>query len=167
MIRAMITPHSTPALGVGTTSAKSAHDSGQWPEEVGVYFMRNGQLTQMEPEIVGWKTGGVMKQYATLGIDKRAHQWQGHETQESVPCRARSSSSIKTPEGTSATEYQLLRLYEKDNRRESARSLAAAPCLRRRGKNVELRSLREGNAARMAIRLDGLERGRIWFLPPE
>jgi hypothetical protein len=70
VIRAMISPHR--AVTVESNSAAVTDgEKGRLPEEVGVYFMRNGQLTQLEPEIVGWQTGGVMKQYATLGFDRQ------------------------------------------------------------------------------------------------
>jgi hypothetical protein len=72
----------------------------------------------MEPEIVGCKTGGVMKQYATLGLDKQHINGKVMKPRSSVQLSSPIEFLIKTPEGTSATEYQLLRLYEKGNRRE-------------------------------------------------
>jgi len=47
VIRAMISPHSTRPAGNSTALPSLAHDKSQFPDEVGVYFMRNGQLTQM------------------------------------------------------------------------------------------------------------------------
>jgi hypothetical protein len=39
------------------------------PTEVGVYIVIKGKLADVEPEIVGWLTGGVLKRMATLGLD--------------------------------------------------------------------------------------------------
>ena len=67
---------------------------------------------------MGWQTGGVLKRDLTLGITK------GHVNGKIMRARSPHQVStplelvIRTPEGTSVTEYQLLRLDEKDNRRE-------------------------------------------------
>ncbi len=39
-------------------------------EEVGVFVSKQGKLIAMEPEIVNWRTGGVLKTMATAGLDK-------------------------------------------------------------------------------------------------
>jgi hypothetical protein len=41
-----------------------------FPEEVGVYNVRDGKTVTIEPEIVNWRTGGVIKSAVTLGLDK-------------------------------------------------------------------------------------------------
>ena len=38
--------------------------------EVGVYLVQGNKLTAVEPEIVNWRTGGVLKSIATVGLDK-------------------------------------------------------------------------------------------------
>lgn len=87
-------------------------------EEVGVYLFRNGRLIEVQPEIVNWQTGGVLKHAATLGFvkgDKNGKIMKGRSpTQTTSPLEF----VIKTLEGTSVEEYQLLRLHEKSNRRE-------------------------------------------------
>ena len=93
------------------------------PAEVGVFLMQHQKLVAIEPEIVNWRSGGVLKTTATLGLDK------GH-VNGTVP----GSHSglivswpheggplefyVRCPEGSSASEYQLLRLWDKGNRRE-------------------------------------------------
>jgi hypothetical protein len=72
----MINPQPVPAVNNAPVVAPPASDSGI-PEEVGVYVMLKGKLTEIEPEVVGWQTGGVMKSiemcsdsvFRHLGID--------------------------------------------------------------------------------------------------
>ena len=110
VIRAMINPHPS---AVGT--AKGVVGA---IEEVGVYILIKGKLTEIEPEIVNWQTGGVVKTHATLWIVKG--DLNGRVMRSKSPTQVRSPIEllIKTPEGTSVEEYQLLRLHEKSNRRE-------------------------------------------------
>lgn len=95
------------------------------PDEIGVYVRQKGKLIAVEPEIVNWQTGGVVKQLATLGLDK------GHVngTVAGVHSGLTVSPSplgmagpiefiIHCPDGNSASEYQLLRFWEKSDRRE-------------------------------------------------
>lgn len=94
-------------------------------EEVGVFVREQGKLVAMEPEIVNWRTGGVLKSLATVGLDK------GHVNGSIAG--AHSNLKLTSPsfmgidalefyvhcaEGGSATEYQLLRFWGKGDRRE-------------------------------------------------
>lgn len=168
VIRAMINPHSTPAAGGSANSlVSSVHDTGVLPEEVGVYFTRNGQLIQMEPEIVGWKTGGVMKQYATLGIDKQHINGKVMKPRSAVQLSSPIEFFIRTPEGTSATEYQLLRLYEKANRREFRAFTGGVYHASAGAERTAVTFTPEKVSSRTwRIRLSSLERGEYGFLPP-
>jgi hypothetical protein len=82
-----------------------------------VYAKKQGQWVEVPPEIVYWKTGGVLKTIATAGI--RHGDVNGHV---SGPSSATSFGTpleflIVAPEGTALAEYQLLRLHtNKDNR---------------------------------------------------
>jgi hypothetical protein len=93
--------------------------------EVGVYVVQGSKLTSVEPEIVNWRTGGVLKSIATVGLDK------GHVN--GTVSGSTSKLNLASPpqlmpdtmvfyfhclEGTSAAEYQLLRLWGKGDRRE-------------------------------------------------
>jgi hypothetical protein len=86
--------------------------------EVGVYLIRNGKLTEMQPEIVNWQTGGVMKSAATLFIVKGDKNGKVIRSKSPTQTTGPLEFLIKTLEGTSVEEYQLLRLHEKSNRRE-------------------------------------------------
>lgn len=95
------------------------------PDDVGVYLKQPAKLMSIEPEIVNWRTGGVLKTMATAGLDK------GH-LNGSVPGPHSAlmvswnrqglggplEFYIRCQEGDSASEYQLLRLWDKGNRRE-------------------------------------------------
>lgn len=128
VIRVMINPSSgsspilTPDKAEATVSREVA--SPKEPEaassttEVGVYLFRNGRRTEVQPEIVNWQTGGVLKNVATLGIVKGDRN--GKVVRSKSPTQTTSPLEflIITLEGTSVEEYQLLRLHEKSNRRE-------------------------------------------------
>lgn len=94
-------------------------------EEVGVFVRERGNLVAMEPEIVNWRTGGVLKTMATAGLDK------GHVNGSIAG--PHSNLKLTSPsfmgynalefyfhcaEGGSAAEYQLLHLWGKGDRRE-------------------------------------------------
>ena len=52
-----------------TVSVKPA-ESTQFLDEVGVYQVLKGKMFAIEPEIVNWRTGGVINNAVTLGLDK-------------------------------------------------------------------------------------------------
>ena len=126
VIRVMINPSlgSNPKLRpdkpeiISEAVSPEKNDSAPSNAEVGVYLVRNGKLTEVQPEIVNWQTGGVLKHTATLFIvkgDKNGKVMRSKSpTQTTYPLEF----LIKTVEGTSVEEYQLLRLHEKSNRRE-------------------------------------------------
>jgi hypothetical protein len=109
----------------GQMSVESLGKSTDLLGEVGVYVVQGNKLTTVEPEIVNWRTGGVLKSIATVGLDK------GHVN--GTVSGPTSRLSLASPpqlmsdttvfyfhclEGTSAAEYQLLRLWAKGDRRE-------------------------------------------------
>jgi hypothetical protein len=92
---------------------------------VGVFVRMRGKLVAMEPEIVNWRTGGVLKSMAKAGLDK------GHvngsvagphsELKRSAPVFMSPDVLefyVHCSEGGSAAEYQLLHLWGKGDRRE-------------------------------------------------
>jgi hypothetical protein len=86
------------------------------PEEVGVYVNVRERLVPLRVEIITWRTGGVVKRNLTLS--------RGHlNGMVSRPLSALRLDSpvefiIQCAEGTVAEEYQLLRFWEKRDRRE-------------------------------------------------
>lgn len=98
-------------------SAKHAQEPAELPHEVGVYARTRDQWEEVPPEIVYWKTGGVLKTIATAGIrhgDVNGHvQGAGSHSVFASPLRL----LIVAPEGVALAEYQLLHLHSnKDNR---------------------------------------------------
>jgi len=74
---------------------------------------------------------------------------------------------VRTPEGTSVTEYQLLRLYEKGNRREFRAMTGGILHVSGGAERTALAFNAEKIAARTwRIRLDTLPRGEYGLLPP-
>jgi hypothetical protein len=96
----------------------TAQPEPRLPNEVGVYAKQSGEWIEVLPEIVNWKTGGVVKNLTTVGIVKG--DVNGHILGKTsrTRCSAATKFLIVVPEGTSVTEYQLLRLRENNNNRE-------------------------------------------------
>lgn len=94
--------------------------SADVPDEVGVYEVRDGKATSIEPEIVNWRTGGVIKSAVTLGLDKGHVNGTvaGPKSQIAISSSRGVEFYIRCLEGNSASEYQLLHFWEKSDRRE-------------------------------------------------
>ena len=117
VIRIMINPSSVANSALVSGTSAATNNDATSPSEVGVYLVHNGKVSEVQPEIVNWQTGGVLKSHASLGIVK------GDVNGKVMGGKSPNRTShleflIKTPEGTSVEEYQLLRLHQKGNRRE-------------------------------------------------
>jgi len=103
-----------PAAGGGTAAAADLPKDA----DIGVYFKRGTEWEEMLPEVVNWKTGGVLKHVASAGVVKG--DVNGHL--EGVHSRNSLKSPVEVviyaPEGVAITEYQLLHLHEQTNSRE-------------------------------------------------
>ncbi len=104
---------------IASAAPAAAAAPGPLVDEVGVYFRdKDGKWVELLPEVVNWKTGGVLKRFATDGIVKG--DVNGHLEGKA------SKNSLNTPldfliyaqEGVAITEYQLLHLRESGNSRE-------------------------------------------------
>lgn len=106
------------AEAAAKAAAEEAERKKNVPEDVGLYVRVKGELVEIMPEVVSWKSGGVGKRMLTYGMTK------GHvngvvkgpksKMQLSLPIEV----TIRCPEGVAGTEYQLLDLDEKGDRRE-------------------------------------------------
>ena len=99
--------------------AKAPQPAAAGPvNEVGVYYKKAGSWTDLPPEIVNFKTGGVLKTIGTAGIVKGDIngnvQGERSRTQLTTPVEI----LVYAPEGVAITEYQLLRLRTNKNNRE-------------------------------------------------
>jgi hypothetical protein len=137
------------------------------PPEVGLYVREDGKLRELRPEIVNWRTGGFLKRMVTAGL--AGGHLNGWITSPRSPNAVRLPTQIViyTPQGTSVTEYQLLRCDEKSTRREfrimstsvvGARSGAEANAIEFASEKVAARTY--------LIRLENLPPGEYGFLPP-
>jgi hypothetical protein len=86
--------------------------------EIGVYYKKGDQWVELLPEVVNWRTGGVLKNIATAGLIKGDVNGliQGPNSRNTVKTPV--EILIHAPEGVAITEYQLLRLRQKLDRRE-------------------------------------------------
>jgi len=135
--------------------------------EIGVYYKRAGAWTDVEPEIVSFKTGGVTKSLVTGGIvkgDINGHIKGAHSrTDTTTPVEL----LIYVPEGVAATEYQLLHLREHSDSREF-RTVTGGVYHRSGGAS---RDAIEFEAKKIAPRtysltLSNLKAGEYGLLPP-
>jgi hypothetical protein len=115
VIGAMISKSSGGAPAVAGAPAMA----GAGPvNEVGVYYKKGDAWTDLNPEVVNFKTGGVLKSIGTAGIVKG--DINGHLNGEHSPNALKTPIEILiyTPEGTAPTEYQLIRLHAQKDSRE-------------------------------------------------
>ena len=96
------------------------------PEEIGVYVFANGVWIPIEPEVVNWKTGGVLKQLATLGLDKQHIDGTVRKPHSSFDLTSADVSGkldidIRSADRDSASDYKLLRFGQKSDRRSLLR----------------------------------------------
>jgi hypothetical protein len=116
VIAAMVSRSAAPAPAAALTT--SAAPVAGPVHEIGVYYKKGDDWQDLEPEVINFKTGGVLKSMATNGIIKGdvngnikgAHS----KTQITTPVEL----LIYAPEGVAAAEYQVLHLHESGDARE-------------------------------------------------
>lgn len=167
VIRVMINTHGNPAMPRSLPATPPSFPNTSLPAEAGVYTMIHGTQPEIEPEIVNWQTGGVAKSHATLGLLKQDVNGKVMNPKSPTHLNIPVEFFIKTLEGTSATEYQLLRLHEKGNRREF-RSVTGGVFHQSGGaQRDEIPFQPEKIGDRVwKVRLDRLQVGEYGFLAP-
>ena len=145
----------------------SGSSTGPLPIEIGVYIRVNGSLVEMEPEIVNWQTGGFVKTYATLGLVKGDLNGKISGTASPTQVPGPAVLVIRTAEGTSVTEYQLLHLHGRSNRREF-RAVTGGVIHRSGGAQRDTIHFEPRNIGERTweIALGELTAGEYGFLPP-
>jgi hypothetical protein len=86
--------------------------------EVGVYRRENGQWIEMMPEMVNWRSGGVVKTISTAGIVKPDRNARLRNGRSKTRLRTPVQLLVYAPEGRQITEYQLIKLRTHSNARE-------------------------------------------------
>jgi hypothetical protein len=136
-------------------------------DEIGVYYNKAGKWTDLSPELVNFKTGGVLKTIGTAGVLKR--DINGHINRLHSPNQLKTPVEllVYTPEGTAITEYQLLRLRDQKDSREfrtvtggvfHASGGATRDTMPFDGKKVAARTY--------TVSLTGIASGEYGLLPP-
>ena len=166
VIRAMINPKAaaTPTVASGAAPAAANPDV---PEDIGVYLRERGKLVEVTPEVVGWKTGGMLKSMATYGLTKGHVNGTVQGPKSALQVGADAEFIVKCPEGTAVTEYQLLRLDMKGDRREF-RAMTGGIVHASGGaeKNAEKFDYEKVAPRVFKIKLPPLKKGEYGILPP-
>ena len=91
-------------------------------DEIGVYYKKENSTvdkwTEIDPEIVNYKSGGWVKSTATHGIVKQDRNGHIDGNASQLVLSRGTSFLLYVPEGVSPVEYQLLRLRINSNNRE-------------------------------------------------
>jgi hypothetical protein len=166
VIRVMINPKAVVAPATPMVAAAPAANP-DLPDDVGVYISVRGKLTEVSPEVVGYKTGGVMKTIATQGLDKGHRNGTVQGPKSALQVGSDAEFIVRVPEGTAITEYQLLRLDMKSNRREF-RAWTGGVFHSSEGaeKNAEKFDSEKIAPRVFRVRLPALKKGEYGFLPP-
>lgn len=160
-----------PRAESGSTNATSAKSrpsaTAVIPSEVGVYLLSAGRAVDVYPEIVNWRTGGVLKRIATGGLmGGHVNGWLANP-RSPLQVAASTEFVVVALEGTAVTEYQLLRLDDKKESREF-RVISTGVAGSRSGSE---RNRVPFESERLAprtfrIRLSNLTPGEYGLLPP-
>ncbi|HEV2688028.1 MAG TPA: hypothetical protein VGV35_05725 [Bryobacteraceae bacterium] len=107
-----------PPPNPAAADAPAAQPAQPVVSEIGVYYKKADAWADVQPEVVNWKTGGVLKNIGSAGIVKG--DVNGHINGPHSPNAVKTPLEflIYTPEGTAITEYQLLRLRDTKDFRE-------------------------------------------------
>ena len=91
-------------------------------DEIGIYYKKENSVvdkwTEIEPEIVNYKSGGWVKSTATHGIIKQDRNGHIDGNASQLVLSRGTSFLLYVPEGVSPIEYQLLKLRINSNNRE-------------------------------------------------
>jgi hypothetical protein len=172
VIAAMVTK-SQPSGGGGTANVPSPPSGALAPEntsslEVGVYFKKKEEWVEVTPEVVNWKTGGMLKTLGTGGLIKGDVNGNIKGAQSRNRVTAPLEFVIKTTEGVAITEYQLIRLRQNKDDREF-RTVTGGVLHASGGATrdlVEFEGKRVSNRTFRVVLPDTLGTGEYGFLPP-
>jgi hypothetical protein len=117
IMAAMVAKSSSPGTAPALPAPAADSDLPKDPD-VGVYYKKGSTWQEMLPEVVNWKTGGVLKHIASAGVvkgDVNGHLDNPHSKNSLA---GEVEVAIYVPEGVAISEYQLLRLHENGDSRE-------------------------------------------------
>jgi len=162
-------PKTEPVRAVESLDSTAAvSDALGVPTEIGVFYKTaNGGWQELEPEVINWKTGGVLKSVFSLGLVKRDINSHVRSSTSENGAGGTDQFLFVLPEGVSVVEYELLRLRTHSNSREFR--LATGGIFHQSGGSD--RDLRTFNHQKIAPRtylvtLPSLAPGEYGFLAP-
>src|SRR5436190_1271713 len=119
LISAMLSKGSSAAAPSAAPSAAVAPATDATANlEQGIYFKKSNDWVEVLPEVVNWKTGGMLKGIATGGLVKGDVNGNIKNPQSKNKVTTPLEFLIKAPEGVAITEYQLIRLRSNKSERE-------------------------------------------------
>lgn len=168
VIKAMINPNA--GSSATADDARAEAEDPNWPPEIpnelGLYTKVEGEITQLEPEVVTWKVRGKLMAVATRGFGG-GHQngvvrGRNSRYQVSMPLEL----FIVVPEGTSANEYQCVSMRQKERQREFRIMTAGIVKAGTADKNFVFFEADKVVSRLYRIELTQLEPGEYGFVPP-
>ncbi|PYT96658.1 MAG: hypothetical protein DMG36_00150 [Acidobacteria bacterium] len=147
--------------------AAAAAPNPDVPEDVGVYVKLKGSLAEVYAEIVDWKSGGVGKSMLTGGFTKGHINAVVKDPKSKLQVAPPMEFVIRCTEGVTPSEYMLLKLDEKNDRREF-RAVTGGVYHSSGGaeKNAIKFDFQKIAPRTYKISLTGLKKGEYGFLPP-
>jgi hypothetical protein len=118
VIRLMMTGQAHAPATQAPAAAPAAAAPSDYPGEIGVYAKKGDAWTEILPEVVNWKTGGVLKSLGTAGIVKGDVNGHIEGASSRNELKTPLDFLIVAPEGVAITEYQLLKLRTNQSSRE-------------------------------------------------
>jgi hypothetical protein len=137
------------------------------PTRLGVFWKKGDSWIEVLPEIAYWKTGGALKSEASRGVvkpDVNGYIYGGHSH---TRVGTNVEFLIRLPEQAYITEYQLLRLHVKEDRREF-RTITGGVFHRSSGPRRDLVpfDFKKVSEQTYVVHLTDLKAGEFGFLPP-
>jgi hypothetical protein len=117
VLAAMIAKN-TPAGTAAPVAVYAAPSAQGLPTEIGVYFKKDGAWVELFPEVVNWRTGGVLKSVATVGVIKGDMNGRLTGSSSRNTMKPPLDFLLITADGVAITEYQLLHLRPQKEGRE-------------------------------------------------
>lgn len=137
------------------------------PDDIGVYTKLKGSLAEVYAEVVSWKSGGVGKSMLSMGMSKGHVNATVSGPKSKLQLGTPIEFVIKCAEGVTPSEYTLLKLDEKGDRREFR---AVTGGVYHSSSGIEKDAIKfdfQKIAPRThKIALAGLKKGEYGFLPP-
>ncbi len=163
-VLASATPAGQPAPGAAPPAQPGATN---FPTDVGVYMNKDNQWVEIQPEVVNWKTGGVLKSIATAGIVKGDINGRIIGAHSRITAMAPMEFLIVAPEGVAITEYQLIHLRGQRDAREF-RTVTGGVLHVSGGATRDLEQFEGTKVASrtFSVKLPTLSAGEYGFLPP-